>query len=121
MTALISTTRVESVGVSVGVKVAVAVGVKVEVSVAVAVGVSVAIGVRVGVFDDVSDGSTISVGSAAVECPTGLNSKNSTVPHVTRHSTARINKNRRMNASAVAHLRLSVSNAASQTCAGLQF
>ena len=65
MTALISSTRAESVGVSVGSAVVVAVGDGVIVGVLVVVGVWVGVGVCVGVWDGVSDGSTNSVGNAA--------------------------------------------------------
>ena len=58
MTAWISSRRVESVGVSVGVKVMVAVGVAVEVGVLDAVGVWVGVAVPVGVWVAVTDGRT---------------------------------------------------------------
>jgi hypothetical protein len=65
MTASISRTRVESVGVWVGDGDAVAVGVAVDVGVEVGVEVSVGVGVRVDVLEAVSDGNTNGVGSAA--------------------------------------------------------
>jgi hypothetical protein len=111
MTALISTTRVESVGVNVGVGVAVAVGVSVGVNVVVAVGVSVNVGACIGVEEGVSEGSTINVGSAAVERPIGLNSKYSAVPHVTKHNATMTNKNRRIH-----HLRSLVAETQRNKC-----
>ncbi len=69
MTAWISRTRVESVGVDVAVNAAVFVGGSVGGAVAVSVGVTVAVGVAVMVCDGVSDGSTIKVGSGSASRP----------------------------------------------------
>ena len=66
------------------------------VKVAIPVGVSVAVEVRVALGEGVSEGSTIRVGSAEVERPTGLKNKYSAMPHITRHNAAMTNKNRRI-------------------------